>query len=105
MLDRVLNQQNLEKAIKHVIANKGGAGVDGLKVKDLAISFASKRKQIIAEIKDGTYQAQPILGVEIPKGGGKTRLLGIPTTTERVLQQAVNQSIAILFEVEFSPNS
>ena len=67
MLDRVLNQQNLEKAIKHVIANKGGAGVDGLKVKDLAISFASKRKQIIAEIKDGTYQAQPILGVEIPK--------------------------------------
>jgi group II intron reverse transcriptase/maturase len=105
MLDRVLNQQNLEKAIKHVIANKGGAGVDGLKVKDLAISFASKRKQIIAEIKDGTYQVQPILGVEIPKGGGKTRLLGIPTTTERVLQQAVNQSIAILFEVEFSPHS
>src|SRR5690606_8285747 len=56
-------------------------------------------------IKTGRYQVQPILGIKIPKGNGKTRLLGIPTTTERVLQQAVAQNIAPLFEPEFKPNS
>src|SRR5690554_7536892 len=56
-------------------------------------------------IKQGNYQVQPILGIEIPKGNGKTRLLGVPTTTERVLQQALAQTIAPLFEPEFSNHS
>ena len=58
--------------------------------------------QLIEAIKQGNYQVQPILGIEIPKGNGKTRLLGVPTTTERVLQQALAQTIAPLFEPEFS---
>jgi group II intron reverse transcriptase/maturase len=67
--------------------------------------FSEKKDQLITEIKQGDYQIQPILGIEIPKGNGKTRLLGVPTTSERVLQQAVSQSIAPLFEPEFKPNS
>ncbi|SHL28336.1 group II intron reverse transcriptase/maturase, partial [Flavobacterium xanthum] len=64
-----------------------------------------RKPQLLEAVRQGNYQPQPILGVEIPKGNGKTRLLGVPTTTDRVLQQAVSQVIAPLFETEFSSNS
>ena len=105
MIEKVVHPYNLQKALEHVIANKGSAGVDGISTKELRKVFAEKKDQLITEIKQGSYQIQPILGIEIPKGNGKTRLLGVPTTSERVLQQAVSQSIAPLFEPEFKPNS
>ena len=105
MIEKVVHPYNLQKALEHVIANKGSAGVDGISTKELRKVFTEKKDQLVTEIKQGNYQIQPILGIEIPKGNGKTRLLGVPTTTERVLQQAVSQSIAPLFEPEFKPNS
>jgi len=105
MIEKVVHPYNLQKALEHVIANKGSAGVDGVSIKELRKVFSEKKDQLIMEIKQGNYQIQPILGIEIPKGNGKTRLLGVPTTSERVLQQAVSQSIAPLFEPEFKPNS
>lgn len=105
MIEKVVHPYNFQKALEHVIANKGSAGVDGVSIKELRKVFSEKKDQFIMEIKQGNYQIQPILGIEIPKGNGKTRLLGVPTTIERVLQQAVSQSIAPLFEPEFKPNS
>jgi RNA-directed DNA polymerase len=105
MIEKVVQPHNLQKALQHVIANKGSAGVDGVSVREIRAIFTQKKTQIIEELKQGNYQTQPILGIEIPKGNGKTRLLGIPTTTDRVLQQAVSQYIAIYFEPEFCPNS
>jgi RNA-directed DNA polymerase len=105
MIEKVVHPYNFQKALEHVIANKGSAGVDGISTKELRKVFTEKKIQLIEEVKQGNYQIQPILGIEIPKGNGKTRLLGVPTTSERVLQQAVSQSIAPLFEPEFSPNS
>jgi group II intron reverse transcriptase/maturase len=105
MIEKIVQPYNLQKALKHVIANKGSAGLDGISVREIQAVFTQKKTQIIEELKQGNYQIQPILGIEIPKGNGKTRLLGIPTTTDRVLQQAVSQYIAIYFEPEFSPNS
>ena len=105
MIEKVVHPYNLQKALEHVIANKGSAGVDGISTKELRKVFSEKKNQLVTEIKQGNYQIQPILGIEIPKGNGKTRLLGVPTTSERVLQQAVSQSIAPLFEPEFKPNS
>ena len=105
MIERVVHPYQLQKALEHVIANKGSAGVDGISVREIRKKFADRKLQLIEAIKTGSYQVQPILGITIPKGNGKTRLLGIPTTTERVLQQAVAQSIAPLFEPEFSSNS
>jgi group II intron reverse transcriptase/maturase len=63
------------------------------------------RDCIEAELRSGTYQPQPILGKEISKGKGKVRLLGIPTVSDRLLQQAVGQAIAIQFEMEFEDYS
>jgi group II intron reverse transcriptase/maturase len=105
MIERAVHPYNLQKAVEQVISNKGSAGVDGIKTTQLKMLFPQRKAQLLEAIRQGNYLPQAILGVEIPKGNGKTRLLGVPTTTERVLQQAVSQVIAPLFEPEFSPNS
>jgi hypothetical protein len=63
------------------------------------------KDELTVKVRSGKYLPQPILGVEIPKGNGKTRLLGIPTVTDRLLQQAVLQVINARFEFEFSDSS
>ena len=105
MIARVVHPYNLQKALEHVISNRGSAGVDGVKVSQLKERFPNRKPQLLEDIVKGNYCSQPILGVEIPKGNGKVRLLGVPTTTDRVLQQAVSRVIAPLFETEFSSNS
>ena len=105
MIERVVHPYNLQKALEQVISNKGSAGVDGIKTSQLKTLLPQRKEQLLEAIRQGNYLPQAILGVEIPKGNGKTRLLGVPTTTDRVLQQAVSQVIAPLFEPEFSHNS
>jgi group II intron reverse transcriptase/maturase len=105
MIEQIVQPHNLQKALKHVISNKGSAGVDGIKTTQLKTLFPEIREQLLLEVKQGTYLPQPILGVEIPKGKRKTRLLGIPTTIDRVLHQAVSQAITPRFEFTFSANS
>ena len=89
------------QAYRQVVSNKGSAGVDGMSVKELYQYLTNNRESIEFELRQGTYLPQAILGVEIPKSNGKTRLLGIPTVADRLLQQAVGQVIAIKFEMEF----
>ena len=63
------------------------------------------KEKLTEEVRSGKYLPQPILGVEIPKGNGNVRLLGIPTVTDRLLQQAVLQIMMSWFEFEFSDSS
>jgi len=93
------------QALRHVVSNKGSAGTDGMPVKDLYAYLTENRERIESELRSGTYLPQPIRGVAIPKSNGKTRLLGIPTVIDRMLQQAVAQVIAIKFEMEFEDYS
>ena len=74
-------------------------------VKELYAHLSKNREQIESGIRQGKYQPQAILGVEIPKSNGKVRLLGVPTITDRLLQQAAGQVIAIKFEMEFEDYS
>jgi len=60
------------------------------------------KEELIAKVRSNKYLPQSILGVEIPKGNGNTRLLGIPTLADRLLQQAVLQVITAKFDFEFS---
>lgn len=92
-------------AYRQVVRNKGSAGVDGMRVNELKQHIDKDREAIVISIIKATYLPQPILGVSIPKGNGKTRLLGIPTVTERWLQQSVAQTITPLFEYEFKEHS
>jgi RNA-directed DNA polymerase len=105
MIEQVLNRRNIMRAYRQVVSNKGSAGVDGISVKELYDHLTQNREQIESDIRKGTYLPQPIKGVEIPKSNGKTRLLGVPTVTDRMLQQAVAQVLAAKFEMEFEDYS
>ncbi len=105
MIEQVLNRRNIMRAYQQVMSNKGSAGVDGMPVNELYDHLTKNREQIESDIRTGKYQPQPIRGVEIPKSNGKTRLLGVPTVTDRMLQQAVGQVLAAKFEMEFEDYS
>jgi len=105
MIEQVIDPKNMQHACKHVISNKGSAGVDGMGVEELSNHLKLNRERIITDMFNGKYLPQPILGVLIPKGNGKARLLGVPTVTDRALQQAVSQVIMPRFEQEFKAHS
>jgi RNA-directed DNA polymerase len=105
MIEKVLHRGNLLLAYRQVLVNQGSAGVDGMPVQELSAHLQINQEAIATAIIQDQYLPQPILGVEIPKSNGQKRLLGIPTVTDRLLQQAVNQTIAPLFELEFKPHS
>jgi group II intron reverse transcriptase/maturase len=105
MIEQVLNRNNMMRAYRQVLSNQGSAGVDGMSVKGLYVHLSKNREQLESDILSGKYLPQPILGVEIPKSNGKTRLLGVPTVTDRMLQQAVGQILAIKFELDFEDYS
>jgi RNA-directed DNA polymerase len=93
------------QAMRQVQKNHGSAGVDHMPVTKLSELMSIDKEELTAKVRSGKYLPQPILGVEISKGEGKTRLLGIPTVTDRLLQQAVLQVINARFEFEFSDSS
>jgi RNA-directed DNA polymerase len=105
MIERVLHPHNMQRALKQVIANKGSAGVDRMSVAELTEHIRQSKTTLYSSIREMEYLPQPILGVEIPKGNGKTRLLGVPTVTDRLLQQAVSQILMPMYESEFSVHS
>ena len=105
MIAEVRKRKNLYKAHRQVLQNRGSAGIDGMTVHELASHLEVNGERIITEVLNHTYVPDAILGVEIPKGKGKTRLLGIPTVTDRWLQQAVSQVLMKKFELNFEPFS
>ena len=105
MIEQILSRKNLLQAMYKVQKNHGSAGVDHMPVTKLSELLAIDKEELTATVRSGKYLPQAILGVEIPKGKGKTRLLGIPTVTDRLLQQAVLQIITARFEYEFSDSS
>jgi group II intron reverse transcriptase/maturase len=105
MIKSLISQENLNQAYLQVYRNKGAAGVDGVSVKELQRNLQTHSKRYINQIKQGSYRVSPILGVEIPKSNGKTRLLGIPTVVDRVFQQALHQVLQPVFEPSFREHS
>src|SRR5690625_3886909 len=105
VLTRILINDNLNEAYKQVVRNKGAAGVDGMTIDELGGHLFENKEEIIRQIQQRKYQPQPVLRVEIPKPDGGVRLLGIPTVTDRVIQQAISQVLMPIFDSQFSDNS
>ncbi|MBR3003069.1 MAG: group II intron reverse transcriptase/maturase [Clostridia bacterium] len=105
LLDKILNQENLNKAYKKVVSNKGVAGVDGITVKEVAEYIKEHKEEIISKIEERKYKPQPVKRVQIPKENGKMRNLGIPTVIDRIIQQAMVQVLSPIFEEQFNDNS
>ena len=105
LMEEVTNRDNLNRAYRRVVANKGAAGVDGLTVDDLKVWIAAHKDAFIAALLDGSYQPQPVRGVQIPKPGGGVRQLGIPTVIDRLVQQALLQVLEPLLDPTFSESS
>ncbi|WP_246234752.1 group II intron reverse transcriptase/maturase [Bacillus aquiflavi] len=105
LLDKILDKDNLDHAIKQVKRNKGSAGVDDMTVDELVGYMAMNKDEMIHQIRNRKYHPKPVLRVEIPKPNGGTRLLGIPTVLDRVIQQAIAQVLTPMFDKQFSEYS
>lgn len=104
-VDKVLNRNNLNLAYLRVKRNKGAAGIDGMTVQELGDYLKEHRQELLASLRNGTYQPRPVKRVEIPKPNGSTRKLGVPTVVDRMVQQAVVQVLSPVYEQVFSDSS
>ena len=89
LLEAALTRANLKQAWKRVKANKGAAGVDGLDIGQTARQLVTAWPLLREQLLEGTYRPSPVRRVAIPKPGGGERELGIPTVTDRLIQQAL----------------
>lgn len=105
LLEAIVEDANIEKAIQRVVSNKGSGGVDKMQVAEVRTHFAQNWSYLKELIMKGRYSPSAVKRVEIPKENGKKRNLGIPTVTDRVIQQAIVQVLTPLFESIFSDNS
>jgi RNA-directed DNA polymerase len=105
LIDKVHAPATLELAWEKVQANKGAAGVDGQSVERFAATADDYLSELATALREGKYRPQAVKRVEIPKGEGRTRPLGIPTVKDRVAQQAVRLVIEPIFESGFCEGS
>ena len=105
LMDKVFALETLETAWTKVEANKGAAGVDGQSIERFAARSDVYLAELSAALREGSYRPQAVKRVEIPKGDGKTRPLGIPTVKDRIVQQAVRLVIEPIFEAGFRDES
>lgn len=102
LIDVITSKENLNRAYKKVVENKGAGGVDGMKVEELGAYIKDNKDEIVQSIRNRTYMPKPVRRVYIPKDNGKQRPLGIPTVLDRVIQQAIAQPIIDIYEEIFS---
>lgn len=107
LMEQIGSSANLKHALRRVKKNKGCAGVDRLDITATISKLrqASNGQELRQNLVDGSYQPQPVLGVEIPKPNGGVRQLGIPTVLDRVVQQAITLVLSDIYEPKFSNSS
>lgn len=105
LIDKVYRLSTLQAAWEQVKANKGAAGIDRQSIEGFAANELVYLSELVKDLEQGKYRPQAVRRVEIPKAGGKTRPLGIPTVKDRIVQTAVKRVIEPIFEKEFLPMS
>jgi len=105
LLEQILSRENMQNAWKRVKANKGAPGIDKMPIEKFPDFARDKWDRIRESLSDGSYQPLPVKRVEIAKPGGGKRPLGIPTVTDRLIQQAIAQIMMPIFDPGFSDAS
>ena len=101
----VVSSDNMKQAWQQVRTNQGAPGIDDMSIADYPDFARTNWQGIKASLLDGTYTPAPVKRVEIPKDTGGTRPLGIPTVSDRVIQQAITQVLVPIFDPHFSESS
>jgi RNA-directed DNA polymerase len=105
VMEEVVRRENLIRALKRVCANKGSPGIDGMTVDELKGYLKTHWPDIRGKLLQGEYKPQPVKQVLLPKSGGGTRKLGIPTVLDRFIQQALLQVLNRIYDPTFSDHS
>ena len=105
LMEEVVAPDNIARAMKRVIANQGSPGIDGMVVDELSEHWRRHEETLRAHLLAGTYKPTAVRRVTIPKPNGGERELGIPTVTDRLVQQAILQVLGPRYDAGFSPHS
>ena len=105
LIEEITSRENLNRAYKKVVKNKGASGIDEMTVKELGDYIRENKDSIVNSLRNRTYMPKPVRRVYIPKSNGKKRPLGIPTVLDRTIQQAIAQPISDIYEKVFSEYS
>jgi len=105
LIDVITTKENLNRAYKKVVENKGASGIDGVTVEELGDYIKLNKEEIVNSIRNKTYFPKPVRRVYIPKSNGNMRPLGIPTALDRTIQQSIAQPISDIYEEIFSEYS
>jgi len=105
LMGAILCHDNIKQAYKQVKQNKGVAGIDQMPVGEFALWYASNGENLLSKLYNGSYHPQGVKQVEIPKPNGGKRKPGIPTVTDRIIQQAITQVLIPIYERKFSDHS
>jgi len=105
LMEEILTAENLHRALRAVKRNKGSPGVDGMTTEGITEHLRTHWPTIREKLLAGQYQPALVKGVQIAKADGGLRQLGIPTVQDRLVQQALNQRLSVLFEPTFSSRS
>jgi RNA-directed DNA polymerase len=105
LIDKVARTDTLQGAWQKVARNRGAAGVDGQSAEKFAARAETNLQELEQALKQGHYRPQPVKRVDIPKGPGQTRPLGIPAVKDRIVQTALKRVIEPIFESEFHDSS
>ena len=105
LMERVIDPENMQRAYRKMVANKGAPGVDSMTVHQLAGHLKQYWPTLRERLLADAYHPSPIRATTIPKPKGGTRQLGIPTVTDRLIQQALSQVLMPIFDPGFSESS
>ena len=105
LMEQILSDENLKRAYLQVVRNKGAEGVDGMKYTELKEHLEKNGEIIKEQLRTRKYKPQPVRRVEIPKPDGGVRNLGVPTVTDRFVQQAIAQALTPIYEEQFHDHS
>lgn len=105
LMEQILSKENLNQAYLQVVRNKGAEGIDGMKYTELKEHLETNGELIREQLRTRKYKPQPVRREEIPKPDGGIRNLGVPTVTDRFVQQAVAQVLTPIYEEQFHEHS